>query len=167
MSPSGLPDAACAETDLRWMRHALALAARAEREEDEIPVAAVVVGADGQLIGEGWNRNIAEHDPSAHAEVVALRQAGGRLGNHRLPGTTMYVTLEPCAMCAMALVHARIARLVYAATDPKTGACGSVFDLLADPRHNHCMEVDGGLLAVEAGTLLRDFFRRKRSRSGD
>jgi len=155
------------EIDTQWMRHALALARRAEREDDEIPVAAVLVAADGMLLGEGWNRNIAEQDPSAHAEVVALREAGRRAGNHRLPGTTMYVTLEPCAMCAMALVHARIARLVYAAADPKTGACGSVFDLIADPRHNHCIEVDGGLLAEEAGALLRDFFRRKRSRSVD
>lgn len=155
------------EIDTQWMRHALALARRAEREDDEIPVAAVLVAADGMLLGEGWNRNIAEQDPSAHAEVVALRQAGRRMGNHRLPGTTLYVTLEPCAMCAMALVHARIARLVFAAADPKTGACGSVFDLIADPRHNHCIEVDGGLLAAEAGALLRDFFRRKRSRSVD
>jgi tRNA(Arg) A34 adenosine deaminase TadA len=147
------------------MRHALMLAERAQREEDEIPVAAVLVAADGQLLGEGWNQNIARHDPSAHAEIVALRAAGATLANHRLPGTTLYVTLEPCAMCAMALVHARIARLVFAAPDPKTGACGSVFNLLADPRHNHCIAVESGLLAEEAGTLLRDFFRRKRTRS--
>jgi tRNA(Arg) A34 adenosine deaminase TadA len=151
--------------DEHWMRHALTLAERAQREEDEIPVAAVLVGVDGQLLGEGWNQNIARKDPSAHAEIVALRQAGAALSNHRLPNTTLYVTLEPCAMCAMALVHARIARLVFAAPDPKTGACGSVFNLLADPRHNHCISVESGLLAEEAGTLLRDFFRRKRTRS--
>ncbi len=154
-------------SDTSWMLHALELARRAEREEGEIPVGAVLVSAAGELLGEGWNRNIREHDPSAHAEIVALRAGGRRAGNHRLPGTTLYVTLEPCAMCAMAIVHARVARLVFAAADPKTGACGSVFDLLADPRHNHCTAVESGLLAAEAGTLLRDFFRRKRSRGGD
>ncbi len=152
--------------DLYWMQRALALAERADREAGEIPVAAVLVGADGEPLGEGWNRNIIDHDPSGHAEIVALRAAGRSAGNHRLPGTTLYVTLEPCAMCAMALVHARIERLVFAATDPKTGACGSVFDLLADPRHNHCIQVTTGVLAVEASSLLRDFFRRKRTRSG-
>jgi len=158
------PDAADspAQVDLRWMRHALALARRAEREDDEIPVGAVLVAADGQLLAEGWNRNITEHDPSAHAEIVAMRQAGLRLGNHRLLGSTLYVTLEPCAMCAMAMVHARVARVVYAASDPKTGACGSVFDLLADPRHNHRVAVDRSPLADEAGQALSDYFRRKR-----
>ncbi len=160
MLPQASPD------DIRWMNHALELARRAEREEDEIPVGAVLVAPTGELLGEGWNRNIREHDPSAHAEIVALRAAGRRVGNHRLPGTTLYVTLEPCAMCAMAIVHARVGRLVFAAGDPKTGACGSVFDLIADPRHNHCTTVESGLLAAEAGGLLRDFFRRKRSRGG-
>ncbi|MDH5823147.1 tRNA adenosine(34) deaminase TadA [Luteimonas sp. RD2P54] len=150
--------------DVRWMRHALALAVRAEREEDEIPVAAVVVDSAGRPVGEGWNRNIGEHDPSAHAEIVAMRAAGRSLGNHRLVGCTLYVTLEPCAMCAMAMVHARIARLVYAASDPKTGAAGSVFDLLQDPRHNHRIEVLGGVLAGEAGAMLTGYFRRKRGR---
>ena len=153
-----------ADTDLRWMRHALALGRRAEREDDEIPVGAVVVDAEGRLIGEGWNRNITENDPSAHAEIVAMRQAGLRLGNHRLLGCTLYVALEPCAMCAMAMVHARVARVVYAAADPKTGACGSVFDLLADPRHNHRVQVDRSPLADEAGQALTDYFRRKRQR---
>lgn len=148
----------------RWMRHALALAERAEREEDEIPVGAVLVDAAGQVLGEGWNRNRAEHDPSAHAEIVALRRGGARLGNHRLPGTTLYVTLEPCAMCAMAVVHARVARLVYAAADPKTGACGSVFDLLSDPRHNHRVEVVSGVEAGEAGRRLSNYFRAKRGK---
>lgn len=150
------------EADLDWMRQALTLADRAQREDDEIPVGALLVGADGQLLAEGWNRNISESDPSAHAEIVAMRKAGQALGNHRLLGSTLYVTLEPCAMCAMAMVHARVARVVYAASDPKTGACGSVFDLLADPRHNHRIEVQGGLLAQEAGSRLSDYFRAKR-----
>lgn len=150
--------------DESWMRHALALAARAEREDDEIPVGAVLVDAEGRVVGEGWNRNIGEHDPSAHAEIVAMRAAGRVLGNHRLVGCTLYVTLEPCAMCAMAAVHARVARVVYAASDPKTGAAGSVFDLLADPRHNHRVEVVGGLLAEDAGTMLTNYFRRKRGK---
>jgi tRNA(Arg) A34 adenosine deaminase TadA len=152
------------EHDERWMRHALALADRAEREDDEIPVGAVLVSADGAVIGEGWNRNIGERDPSAHAEIVAMRQGGTKLGNHRLLGSTLYVTLEPCAMCAMAMVHARIARLVFAASDPKTGAAGSVFDLLADPRHNHRVEVQGGVLASESGQRLTNYFRRKRGK---
>ncbi len=151
-------------TDEDWMRHALRLAERAEREDDEIPVGAVLVDAEGHVLGEGWNRNIVEHDPSAHAEIVALRAAGRARGNHRLVGCTLYVTLEPCAMCAMALVHARLARVVYAATDPKTGAAGSVFDLLADARHNHRVEVAGGLLAEEAGRMLTNYFRRKRGK---
>lgn len=150
---------------MRWMRHALALAKRAEREDDEIPVGAVMVSADGQLLGEGWNRNITEHDPSAHAEIVAMRQAGMRLGNHRLIDTTLYVTLEPCAMCAMAIVHARVKRVVFAARDPKTGAAGSVFDLLGSDRHNHRVEVADGVMAEEAGQLLRDYFRNKRRKS--
>lgn len=152
-------------SDDRWMRHALALAARAEREDDEIPVGAVLVSADGQVLGEGWNRNITEHDPTAHAEIVAMRQAGMRLGNHRLVGATLYVTLEPCAMCAMAMIHARIARVVFGARDPKTGAAGSVFDLLADPRHNHRVEVRGGVLGDEAGARLTAYFRAKRGRN--
>jgi tRNA(Arg) A34 adenosine deaminase TadA len=161
--PMTIP-APMAMTDEHWIRHALALADRAEREDDEIPVGAVLVGPGGTVLGEGWNRNITEHDPTAHAEIVALRQAGLRLGNHRLPGCTLYVTLEPCAMCAMAMVHARIARLVYAAGDPKTGAAGSVFDLLADPRHNHRIDVQGGVLAGEAGVRLSNYFRRKRGK---
>ena len=153
-----------AEHDQYWMRHALALAERARDEDDEIPVGALVVDAEGNVVGEGWNRNIAEADPSAHAEIVAMRRAGAAIGNHRLIGCTLYVTLEPCAMCAMAMVHARLARVVYGATDPKTGAAGSVFDLLADPRHNHRIEVAGGVLADEAGAMLTAYFRAKRGK---
>jgi tRNA(Arg) A34 adenosine deaminase TadA len=151
--------------DARWMAQALALAERAAREHDEVPVGAVLVGPDGALLGEGGNRNIGEHDPSAHAEIVAMRAAGRALGNHRLLGCTLYVTLEPCAMCAMAMVHARVARVVFGARDPKTGACGSVFDLPADPRHNHRLVVEGGLLADEAGRRLTEYFRAKRLRT--
>jgi len=151
--------------DHRWMRHALALAGRAEHEDDEIPVGAVLVSAAGEVLGEGWNRNITESDPTAHAEIVAMRAAGRTLGNHRLLGCTLYVTLEPCAMCAMAMIHARVARLVFGAFDPKTGAAGSVFDLLADPRHNHRVDVQGGVLGEEAGARLTAYFRGKRGKS--
>ena len=143
------------------MRRALQLALHARDAENEVPVGAVLVLGD-QIIGLGWNRNITLHDPTAHAEIQALRVAGEKLGNYRMVGATLYVTLEPCAMCAMALVHARIARVVYGATDPKTGAAGSVFDTLISERHNHRIQVDGGLLADEASTMLRDFFRSRR-----
>ena len=165
MPPIDEPDtAAPPPRDEHWMRRALALAERAQREDDEIPVGALVVSATGEVLGEGWNRNIAESDPSAHAEIVAMRRAGQALRNHRLVGCTLYVTLEPCAMCAMAAVHARLARVVFGAFDPKTGAAGSVFDLLADPRHNHRVETAGGVLGDEAGTLLTGYFRAKRTR---
>ncbi len=157
-------DSAQSATDLVWMAQALRLAERARCEDDEVPVGAVLVAADGTLLAEGGNRNITDHDPSAHAEIVAMRKAGQALGNHRLLGATLYVTLEPCAMCAMAMVHARIARVVYAASDPKTGAAGSVFDLLADPRHNHRVAVQGGVLAEEASAMLTGYFRAKRAR---
>ncbi len=153
------------ELDQHWMRQALALAERARDEDDEIPVGALLVDAEGNVVGEGWNRNIVEHDPSAHAEIVAMRRAGQALGNHRLVGCTLYVTLEPCAMCAMAIVHARLARVVYGAADPKTGAAGSVFDLLSDPRHNHRVEVVGGVLGADAGALLTGYFRTKRGKA--
>ena len=146
------------------MAQALALAERARDEDNEIPVGALLVDAQGNLVTEGWNRNIAEHDPSAHAEIVAMRRAGVAIGNHRLVGCTLYVTLEPCAMCAMAMVHARVARVVYGASDPKTGAAGSVFDLLADPRHNHRVEVVGGLLGEQASAMLTNYFRAKRGK---
>ncbi|GAB6196606.1 tRNA adenosine(34) deaminase TadA [Lysobacter xanthus] len=145
------------------MREALALAAHARDAHDEIPVGALVVDASGAVIGRGWNRNIGEHDPSAHAEIVAMREAGRALGNHRLTGATLYVTLEPCAMCAMAMVHARLSRVVFGAHDPKTGAAGSVFDLLQHPRHNHRLDVQGGVLGDEAGAMLTAYFRAKRA----
>ena len=147
------------------MQRALELAEHARDADVEVPVGAVLAMAS-ETVGEGWNRNITLSDPSAHAEIGALRDAGQRLGNHRFPGSTLYVTLEPCAMCAMALVHARVARVVYAASDPKTGAAGSVFDTLTSDRHNHRVEVQGGLLAEESATLLRDFFRERRQSKG-
>jgi tRNA(adenine34) deaminase len=153
-------DAAQDEIDRRWMAHALELARRAE-EDGEVPVGAVIV-QDGVVIGEGRNRMIGAHDPSAHAEIDALRDAGRRLGNYRLTGATLYVTLEPCVMCAGAMIHARLARVVYAATAPKTGAAGSQFDVLLSDRHNHRLAVHGGVLAEEAGALLTGFFRRRR-----
>ncbi|NKN33035.1 tRNA adenosine(34) deaminase TadA [Marichromatium bheemlicum] len=150
--------------DHHWMRHALRLAERAA-DAGEVPVGAVLVRA-GQCVGEGWNRPIAAHDPSAHAEIQALRDAGTRLTNYRLPETTLYVTLEPCVMCAGAIVHARVGAVVYGATDPKAGACGSVFDLLpSDARFNHRTECRGGVLAEPCGDLLRDFFRARRQAS--
>lgn len=149
------------EADTRWMAHALELARHAESREGEVPVGAVLVH-DGRVIGEGWNRNIAASDPTAHAEVLALRDAGRRLGNYRFPGAELYVTLEPCAMCAGAIVHARIARVIFGAHDPKTGAAGSVFDLLQHERHNHRVDVREGVLGEEAGELLRGFFRARR-----
>jgi tRNA(adenine34) deaminase len=153
-----------AEDDIRWMRHALALAERAAAE-GEVPVGAVLV-RDGMVLGEGWNCPIRTHDPSAHAEIRALRDAGGRAGNYRLPDSTLYVTLEPCPMCAAALVHARVGRVVYGAMDPKGGACGSVFDLLpSDSRFNHATQVQGGVLAEVCGERLRSFFRQRRALS--
>ena len=149
-------------TDLDWMRETLSLADAAE-ELGEVPVAALVV-LEGRIIGRGYNRNIVDCDPSAHAEIVAMREAGRTVGNHRLVGATLYCTLEPCLMCAGAIVHARLARLVFAADDPKTGAAGGMFDLVGDPRHNHRVEVVRGVLAVESGERLRAFFKAKRAK---
>lgn len=157
--PAEASDAAM--DDAAFMRRALELAHSAQAVDDEVPVGAVLV-REGQVIGEGRNRMISRNDPSAHAEIEALRDAGRRVGNYRLTGSTLYVTLEPCVMCAGALVHARVARVVYAATDPKTGAAGSVFDTLVSERHNHRIPVTAGVLAEEAGALLRDFFRSRR-----
>ena len=147
--------------DEAYMHRALQLAEHARDAENEVPVGAVLVQG-GEIIGLGWNRNITLHDPTAHAEIQAMRAAGEKLANHRLSGATLYVTLEPCSMCAMAMIHARIDRVVYAAADPKTGAAGSVFDTLISERHNHRIDVAGGLLAEESASLLRDFFRARR-----
>jgi tRNA(adenine34) deaminase len=142
------------------MRRALELAERAEAQ-GEVPVGAVLV-AGGEVIGEGWNRPIGARDPTAHAEVEALRAGARALANYRLPGATLYVTLEPCAMCAGALLHARVARVVFGASDPKGGAAGSVFDLLGTDRLNHRVQVQGGVLAPECGERLQRFFRGRR-----
>ncbi|MGD9387367.1 MAG: tRNA adenosine(34) deaminase TadA [Gammaproteobacteria bacterium] len=149
------------EMDELHMRRALELAVCAEAE-GEVPVGAVLVGPDGEVLAEGWNRPIASSDPTGHAEIRVLRAAGEAIGNYRLPGTTLYVTLEPCPMCAGALVHARVARLVYGAADPRAGAAGSVFDLLQAPQLNHRVEVTGGVLSDACGALLRSFFQRRR-----
>ncbi len=145
------------------MQRAFELAQKAE-ENDEVPVGAVIVCQD-QIIGEGWNQPISSNDPTAHAEIMALRDAGNRIGNYRLPGTTMYVTLEPCAMCAGALVHARIAKLVYAADDTKTGACGSVINLVQTDELNHKLEIEKGLMEDECRSLIQDFFKQKRNKT--
>jgi tRNA(adenine34) deaminase len=142
------------------MSRALALAAAA-REAGEVPVGAVVARG-GAVLGEGANRVVRDADPSAHAEIVALRAAGAAAGNYRLPGTTLYVTLEPCAMCAGAIVHARVERVVFAAFDPRVGAGGSVFNLLDSPHLNHRCLISSGLLADEAAALLDDFFAARR-----
>ncbi|KZC39499.1 MULTISPECIES: tRNA adenosine(34) deaminase TadA [Rhodanobacter] len=147
--------------DEQFMRRALQLAAHARDAENEVPVGAVLVQG-GEIVGLGWNRNITLHDPTAHAEIMAMRAAGEKVANHRLSGATLYVTLEPCVMCAMAMIHARLGRVVYAAADPKTGAAGSMFDTLVDARHNHRIEAVGGLLAEESAAMLREFFRARR-----
>lgn len=148
------------EMDEIFMRTALGLAAEAAAA-GEVPVGALVVH-EGKIIGRGWNAPIGLNDPTAHAEVRALRAAGASMGNYRLPGCSLYVTLEPCAMCAGAIQHARISRLVYAARDPKTGACGSVVDLFGLPRLNHHTSVTGGLLEKASADLLRAFFAARR-----
>ena len=137
--------------------------ARKARAAGEVPVGAIVV-KDGEIVGTGFNAPISGHDPTAHAEIRALREAAQRLGNYRLPGCELYVTLEPCAMCVGAMLHARIARLVYAAADPKTGACGSVINLFAEPRLNHHASLTAGVMAMECGALLRDFFAARRAK---
>ena len=142
------------------MRESLRLAVRAA-ERGEVPVGALVV-KDGKVIGRGYNAPISSKDPTAHAEIQALREATKNLGNYRLEGCSLYVTLEPCAMCAGAILHARIARLVYGAADLKTGACGSVVDLFSEKKLNHHTEVTGGILATEAGRLLSEFFAARR-----
>ena len=146
--------------DAHWMREALALA-RAAQARGEVPVGALVVQA-GAIIGRGGNAPIAGNDPTAHAEIAALRSAGLAVGNYRLPEAELFVTLEPCAMCAGAVLHARIRRVVFGARDPKTGACGSVIDLFAEPRLNHHTAVTGDVLAEECAKLLSEFFTARR-----
>jgi len=148
------------EGDQDWMRRALTLAQRAA-SEGEVPVGAIVV-REGRAIGEGWNRPIALADPSAHAEIAALRAAAMTLGNYRVPDSTLYVTLEPCAMCVGAMFHARVARVVFGATDPKTGAAGSILNLFAEHRLNHHAVVEGGVLSDACGALLKAFFATRR-----
>lgn len=153
-------DRAVVEDDARWMRQALALAERAAAE-GEVPVGAVLV-KDGALLASGFNRPIGDHDPSGHAEMLALRAGAKALGNYRLTGTTLYVTLEPCVMCAGAIVHARVQRLVFGAPDPKAGAVNAVYDVISNPRLNHRVAWTGGVLEHECGQVLRDFFRARR-----
>ncbi len=148
------------DVDRLFMARALELAREAERA-GEVPVGAVVV-KDGVIVGEGWNRPISTHDPSAHAEMIAMRAAAQALENYRLLDTTLYVTLEPCAMCAGAMVHARVSRLVYAATDPRAGAAGSIFNILQHAALNHRVECEGGVMAEECGGVLREFFLKRR-----
>ncbi len=147
-------------TDELWMEEALRCAQRA-LEIGEVPVGAVVV-RDGQIVGRGWNRNIVDRDPVAHAEIVALREAGATVGNHRLGDCDLFVTIEPCAMCAGAMVHARIRRLVYGSEDPKAGAVGSVMQVLNHPQMNHKVEVRSGVLAGRSAEVLQEFFRKRR-----
>ena len=150
-----------AMTDTAFMARALELAEKA-RTQGEVPVGALVVHRD-RIVGEGWNRPIARSDPSAHAEVEALRDAGRNCAQYRLPQTTLYVTLEPCAMCVGALIHARVERLVFGARDPKTGACGGALCLIDHPSHNHRIAVEAGILAEPCSEMLRGFFRHRRS----
>ena len=146
--------------DQFFMRTALEQARKAQAA-GEVPVGAVVV-KDGEIISAGFNAPISGHDPTAHAEIRALRDAAMKLGNYRLPGCELYVTLEPCAMCVGAMLHARIARLIYGAADPKTGACGSVINLFAEPRLNHHASLSAGVMDAECGALLREFFAARR-----
>lgn len=159
MSRASDPDA-----DAPFMAEALVLA-RAAEGDGEVPVGAVIV-IDGEIVAAAANAPIRLNDPTAHAEILALRQAGERVGNYRLPGSTLYVTLEPCAMCVGAIQHARIARLVFGARDPKTGACGSVVDLMAEQRLNHHCTVTGDVLAAQCAALLSEFFAARRERAG-
>lgn len=150
------------DQDQQWMRRALQLA-RTAALVGEVPVGAVIVSEQGLILGEGSNRPITAADPTAHAEIVALRAACTLVGNYRLPGATLYVTLEPCVMCMGAMLHARLARVVYGAADPKTGACGGVLNLPSVGQLNHQTSVMGGVLADECGEVLRDFFRARRA----
>ena len=160
-SPSAIrPSGERASADELWMEEALRCAQRA-LEADEVPVGAVVV-CDGRVVGRGWNRNLSDSDPTAHAEIIALREAGRIVGNHRLSSCELFATIEPCAMCAGAAVHARLQRLVYGAEDPKAGAIHSVLQVVNHPSLNHRMEVRGGVLAGRSAEILQDFFRKRR-----
>lgn len=150
------------DRDLHWMRRALDLARRAAAA-GEVPVGAVLV-LDNEAVGEGWNQPISHCDPTAHAEIMALRAAATRLGNYRLVNSMLYVTLEPCAMCAGAMIHARVGRVVFGATDPRAGAAGSVFNILQSEQLNHRTEIMGGILAEACSALLQDFFRARRAK---
>jgi len=154
------PEKTAAASDELWMEEALRCAQRA-LETGEVPVGAVVV-CDGRIVGRGWNRNITDSDPTAHAEIIALREAGITVGNHRLGDCELFATIEPCAMCAGALVHARIKRLVYGADDPKAGAVSSVMQVLNHPQLNHKIEVQSGVLAGRSAEVLQSFFKNRR-----
>lgn len=148
------------QNDHDWMTHALALARHAE-QQGEVPIGAVIV-KDNVIVGEGWNQPISQHDPTAHAEIQAIRTACTRIQNYRLPDTTLYVTLEPCIMCAGAIIHARIARVVFACMEPKTGAAGSCFDIFNTSKLNHYVQYEHGILAEQSSELLRCFFKSRR-----
>ncbi|MDF7671482.1 tRNA adenosine(34) deaminase TadA [Orbaceae bacterium ESL0721] len=148
-------------SDEYWMQYALTLAKRAAAM-NEIPVGAVIINEQNKIIGEGWNRSIIDHNPTAHAEIMAIEQAGRSLQNYRLIGSTLYITLEPCIMCAGAIIHSRIKRVVFGAKDYKTGAAGSFIDILAKQGINHYATVDSGILADECSQLLSDFFKKRR-----
>ncbi|MDH4458952.1 MAG: tRNA adenosine(34) deaminase TadA [Nevskia sp.] len=161
LPPAAAPDDSVTDIDAQWMTHARLLADRAAGE-GEVPVGAVLLGPDGALLAEGWNRPIALHDPTAHAEIMAMRAGAAALGNYRLTGTTLYVTLEPCAMCAGAIIHARVKRLVFGARDPRAGAVDSVYDLIARPQLNHAVVWSGGVQEQACAEQLRAFFRARR-----
>jgi len=147
-------------SDEDWMRHALSLANQAA-ELGEVPVGAVLI-KDEQVLAEGWNQPISHHDPTAHAEIMAIRQAAQMMENYRLPGTTLYVTIEPCSMCAGAIVYSRISRVVFGASEPRAGAAGSVINLLQNEQFNHQVDLTSGVLALECGQVLKDFFAARR-----
>ncbi len=154
-----MPDSVVS-SDEKWMRYALTLAHKAA-ELGEVPVGAVLV-RDDQLLSEGWNQPIISHDPTAHAEIMAIRHAAVSEKNYRLPGTTLYITIEPCSMCAGAIIHSRISRVVFGASEPRAGAAGSVINLLQNEQFNHKTEITSGVLAEECGQVLKDFFKIRR-----
>jgi len=147
-------------SDNHWMAHAIKLAEKAQ-QQNEVPVGAVIV-KDNNIIGEGWNQPISSHDPTAHAEIQAIRMACRHQNNYRLPGTTLYISLEPCLMCAGAIVHSRIGRVVFAAKEPKAGAAGSCFDIFNENKLNHRVQCEQGLLATQSSQLLKQFFKARR-----